>query len=271
MFIWLTSKDAPFMGPFHTLISLKVKRWHNFLIYKEKMSKVVNNGLKLENTFTRLFISLFATLYGLTAILVHLGLAPCLEPYTALASFSPSSVSQPGMFHGQLQTHISSSKNVPSWCLGSYTVKMSISFHLTGLEPSMTHLALAKGVFTGSLMSVIYRRQMKHWGGFTSVKSPSSVQTCSLHGIFGCVVGYIVDERVVVTSLCKYECEIKAIWRTEYLNQWHGRGLSKEEEEKGNHLLIEKNFFEASKVGGWVLGLASRCHCFYLFMLPSDR
>ena len=124
------------------------------------MSKVVNNGLKLENTFTRLFISLLATHYGRIAILVHLGLALCLDP--ALASSSPSSVSQPGMFHGQLQTHISSSKNVPSWCLGSYTIKMSISFHLTGLEPSMTHLALAKGVFTGSLMSLIYRRQMKH-------------------------------------------------------------------------------------------------------------
>ena len=266
MFIRLTSKDAPLMGPFHTLISLKVKRWHNSNLQRENV-KCSEQWFK--NTFTRLFISLLATHYGRIAILVHLGLALCLDP--ALASSSPSSVSQPGMFHGQLQTHISSSKNVPSWCLGSYTIEMSISFHLTGLEPSMTHLALAKGVFTGSLMSVIYRRQMKHWGGFTSVKSPSSVHTCSLHGIFGCVVGYIVDERVVVTSLCKYECEIKAIWRTEYLNQWHGRGLSKEEEEKENHLLIEKNFFEASKVGGWVLGLASRCHCFYLFMLPSDR
>ena len=37
MFIRLTSKDAPLMGPFHTLISLKVKRWHNSNLQRENV------------------------------------------------------------------------------------------------------------------------------------------------------------------------------------------------------------------------------------------
>ena len=48
-----------------------------------------------------------------------------------------------------------------------------------------------------------------HWGGFTSVKSPSSVQTCTSQGTFGWVVGYMVDARVVVSSRCKNESETK--------------------------------------------------------------
>ena len=45
------------------------------------------------------------------------------------------------------------------------------------------------------------------WGGLTSVKSPSSVQTCTSQGTFGWVVGYMVDERVVVSSRYENESE----------------------------------------------------------------
>ena len=49
----------------------------------------------------------------MAAILVHLGLGRS-RPNAVLASFSLSG--QASMFHGQLQTHISSSKKVPSYC-----------------------------------------------------------------------------------------------------------------------------------------------------------
>ena len=41
------------------------------------------------------------------------------------------------------------------------------------------------------------------------MKSPSSVQTCTSQGTFGWVVGYMVDERVVVSSCYESESETK--------------------------------------------------------------
>ena len=41
------------------------------------------------------------------------------------------------------------------------------------------------------------------------MKSPSSVQTCTSQGTFGWVVGYMVDERVVVSSRYDNESETK--------------------------------------------------------------
>ena len=72
---------------------------------------------KNESMTMFLFISKYVPLYGVTAILVHLGLGPC-KPNASLAWFSwPSlSFSHPSMFQGQLQTHITSSKKVPSCC-----------------------------------------------------------------------------------------------------------------------------------------------------------
>ena len=40
------------------------------------------------------------------------------------------------------------------------------------------------------------------------MKSPSSVHTCTSQGIFGCVVGYIVDEWVVGSSRCGNEINV---------------------------------------------------------------
>ena len=72
---------------------------------------------KNENMRTVLCISKCVPLYGVAAILVHLGLGPC-KPNAFLACFSwlSLSLSHPSMFQGQLQTHITSSKKVPSCC-----------------------------------------------------------------------------------------------------------------------------------------------------------
>ena len=91
---------------------------------------------KNESMTMFLFISKYVILYGVTAILVHLGLGPC-KPNTSLAWFSwPSlSFSHPSMFQGQLQTHITSSKKVPSCCWrGVKQWVLSLEFWVLGIE-----------------------------------------------------------------------------------------------------------------------------------------
>ena len=51
--------------------------------------------------------------------------------------------------------------------------------------------------------------KMKTIEELTSVKSPSSLQMCTSQGTFGCVVGYMVGEWVVVESRYGKENETK--------------------------------------------------------------
>ena len=72
------------------------------------------------------------------------------------------------------------------------------------------------------------------------MKSPSSVQTCTSQGTFGWVVGYMVDERVVVSSRYDNESETNETEfvqhsKEKYLVQCHGRGLANDEEEEEEH------------------------------------
>ena len=107
---------------------------------------------------TLISIYQLTTIYGVAAILTHLGRGPSRpNAFFALLSWPTFSLSgQASMFQGQLQTHISSSKKVPSCCkrIKKYLEKGRPSWsHLTCLKPAVAHFALAEGVFAGSLRS----------------------------------------------------------------------------------------------------------------------
>ena len=248
MFIRLTSKDAPLMGPFHTLISLKVKRWHNSNLQRENV-KCSEQWFK--NTFTRLFISLLATHYGRIAILVHLGLALCLEPYTALASFSPSSVSQPGMFHGQLQTHISSSKKVPSCCLkGLKTISRRVghpdpTWHVWSQPWPISHWqkVFLQGPWDHIRVTYIYvYEDENHWRAYLCEKSIlfADVHLTGYFWMRGWVHGRWMGSRWIPLWKRKWNKRMSSQNLMEkYLNEWHGRGLGNEDKEKEHGAWVE--------------------------------